>query len=109
MILGIECRRYELAQPMETLEIWATDKLIPFRAYVRGAPPTFGPRLIDDLWPTMMRERKLFPLLVSLRYPNGTERFRFEVKSITPERIVDPGGTIFQPPPNYQELPKPSF
>jgi hypothetical protein len=109
VILGIECRRYELKQPTETLEIWATDKLIPFQAYVRGAPPKFGPRLIDDLWPAMMQERKLFPLLVSLRYPNGTERFRFEVKSITPERIVDADGTLFQPPADYQELPKLPF
>jgi len=104
VILGVECRRYELKQPLETLEIWATDKLIPFRAYVRGEPPRFGPRLIDEQWPAMMQERKLFPLLVSLRYPNGTERFRFEVKSIKPEKIEDPEGRLFQAPADYVEL-----
>jgi hypothetical protein len=46
----------------------------------------------------------LFPLLAILKFENGPERYRFEVKAITPGKITGPDGTLFQPPPNYFEI-----
>jgi hypothetical protein len=43
-------------------------------------------------------------LLASLRYDNGAERFRFEVQSVTPDKITDPDGKLFQPPTDYHEI-----
>jgi hypothetical protein len=103
-ILGFACIRYELKQRGETLEVWATDKLLPFQPYMRNQPSRFGPRMIEEQWPKLLTERKLFPLLVSLHYDSGAERLRFEVKSITPEKIADPDGKLFQPPTDYHEM-----
>jgi hypothetical protein len=103
--LGLACERYEQKQRGETLEVWATDELLPFPPYLRNRPPRFGPGLIEEQWPGMLKERKLFPLLVSLRYDNGTERFHFEVKSVKEQKITDPDSKLFQPPPGWHELP----
>jgi hypothetical protein len=102
-ILGFACTRYELKQHGETLEVWATDKLLPFQQYVRTQPPSFGPRRLEEQWAALLSERRLFPLIVSLRYDHGVERFRFEVKSVKEEKIADPEGKLFRPPPDYHE------
>ena len=114
-LLGYTCLRYELHQRGEAMEIWATDKLMPFEPYQQNQPHRrFGPRMIEDQWGQLVKAKKLFPLLAVLRFerpspsPNGAppaaapERLRFEVKSITPEKIEDI--TLFQPPPDYHEL-----
>jgi hypothetical protein len=103
-ILGFACARYELTQRGETVEIWATDKLLPFQPWLQSQPRRFGPRLIDEEWAESLKQRKLFPLFASLKFDNGLERFRFEVKSITPEKIRDPDGALFQPPAPYHEV-----
>jgi hypothetical protein len=103
-LLGFACAGYELKQRGETLEIWATDQLLPFQPYVRNQSPRFGPRMIEDQWPAMLTSRKLFPLQASLRYDNGAERFRFEVTSVTSDKITDPDGKLFQPPTDYHEI-----
>jgi Domain of unknown function (DUF4412) len=109
-ILGFACAQYELKQRGETLEIWATDQLLPYQPYVRNQPHRFGPRMIEEQWPELLTARKLFPLRASLRYDNGpsrtggAERFRFEVKSITPGKIDDKGSKLFQPPEGYFEV-----
>jgi hypothetical protein len=101
-LLGYACERFELKQRGETLEIWATDQLFPFQAYQQNQPRRFGPRMIEEQWPELLKARRFFPLLVTLRFENGPERYRFEVNSIHPEKIADP--TLFQPPPDYQEI-----
>jgi hypothetical protein len=103
-ILGYACARYELKERGETLEIWAADKLLPFQPLRQNQSPHVGPRLMEDQWPELLRARNLFPLLATLRFENGVERFRFEVKSITPEKINDPEGKLFQPPTDYREI-----
>ena len=122
-ILGFACEQFEIKQRGETMEIWATDKLLPFQPYVRNQPPRFGPRMIEEQWAELLTAKKLFPLRASLRFdvpapppPRPTEkrdegvaatspeRFRFEVKSITPEKIDDKDGKLFQPPPDYAEI-----
>ena len=103
-LLGYACERFELKQRRETLEIWSTDQLFPFQAYQQNQAHPGGPRQPEEQWPEMMKARRLFPLLVTLRFENGPERYRFEVKSIQPEKIADPDGRLFQPPPDYHEI-----
>ena len=103
-LLGFACQQYELKQRGETLEIWVTDKLLPYQPYVQNQPHHFGPSGIEEQWPAMLTNRKLFPLLASLRYDNGVERFRFEVQSVTPQKLTDDDAKLFQAPTNYFEI-----
>jgi hypothetical protein len=50
----------------------------------------------------LLKAKKLFPLLAILKFPNGVERLRFEVTTIQPEKVRD--NSLFQPPPDYQEI-----
>lgn len=112
-LLGYTCTRYELRQRGEVMEIWATDKLLPFQAYLQNQPHRFGPRMLEEQWGGLLKSKKLFPLLAVLRFERlapgsdepsapGPERLRFEVTAITPEKITY--DTLFQPPPDYQEI-----
>jgi hypothetical protein len=103
-LLGFACEQYELKQRGETLEIWATDQLLPYQPYLQNQPHRFGPRGIEEQWPAMLTSRKLFPLLASLRYDNGAERFRFEIQSVTPEKLTDDEAKLFQPPAGWFEI-----
>ena len=103
-LLGFACQQYVLKQRGETVEIWATDQLLPYQPYVQNQPHRFGPQRIEEQWPGMLTNRKLFPLLVSLRYDNGAERFRFEVQSVTPQKLTDEEAKLFQPPAGYLEI-----
>ena len=103
-LLGFACLQYVLKQRGETLEIWATDQLLPYQPYVQNQPHRFGPQRIEEQWPGMLISRKLFPLRASLRYDNGAERFRFEVQSVTPQKLTDKEAKLFQPPAGYFEI-----
>ena len=103
-LLGFACQRYEIKQRGETLEIWATEQLFAYQAYVRNQSRRFGPRMIEEQWPGLLTAKKLFPLRTSLRFDNGPERFRFEVKSVTRQKIEGLDGKLFQPPPEYHEI-----
>jgi Domain of unknown function (DUF4412) len=103
-ILGLACARYELKQRGETMEIWATDKLFPFQPYMQNQPRRFRPRMIEEQWGDLLKAKKLFPLLAVLKFDNGTERFRFEIKSITPQKLKDEDMKLFQPPSDYFEI-----
>lgn len=113
-LLGYTCRKYVIKQRGEVMEIWATDKLFPFQAYRQNPPHRFGLRMIEEQWGDLLKARELFPLLAVLRIevspgpagaapaPAVAERLRFEVRSVTPEKITD--DTQFQPPPDYREI-----
>jgi alpha-glucosidase (family GH31 glycosyl hydrolase) len=103
-LLGFACQQFELKQRGETLEIWATDQLLPYQPYMQNQPRRFGPSGIEEQWPAMLTSRKLFPLLASLRYDNGAERFRFEVKSVTPQKLTADDAKLFQPPSGWFEI-----
>jgi hypothetical protein len=104
-LLGYTCTRYELKQRGEVMEIWATGALLPFQPYLQNQPHRFGPRMMEEQWGELLKAKKLFPLLVVLRFENGSERMRFEVKSVTPEKIKkEDAARLFQPPPEYQEI-----
>jgi hypothetical protein len=103
-LLGYTCACYELKQRGEVMEIWATDKLLPFRAWMPSQPHRFGPKMVDEQWTELLMARKLFPLLATLKFENGRERMRFEVTAVTPQKIEDRDGALFQPPPEYVEI-----
>jgi hypothetical protein len=103
-LLGFACEQYEIKQRGETMEIWVTDQLFPFQPYVQRQPHRFGPRMIEQQWPELVKAKKLFPLLAILKFDNGAERFRFEVQSVTPLKLADKDANLFQPPTNYFEI-----
>jgi hypothetical protein len=103
-ILGFACERYEIKPRGQTMEIWATDQLFPFQPYVQNQPHRFGPRMIEAQWPELVKAKKLFPLLATLKFDNGVERFHFEVQSVTPQKLTDDDLKVFQTPEGYFEL-----
>jgi hypothetical protein len=103
-LLGYACARYELKQPGQLMEIWATDQLLPFQPYLENAPHRPGPQMLEEQWGDLLKAKKLFPLLAILKLENGAERLRFAVTSVSPEKIEDQDGALFQPPPGYHEI-----
>ena len=103
-LLGFACEKFEIRQRGETMEIWATDQLLPFQDYVRSQPHRFGPRMIEGQWAGLLTAKKLFPLRASLHFDNGSERFRFEVTSVTPQKLSKEDLKLFQPPDGYFEI-----
>lgn len=103
-LLGYPCSGYELKQRGETMMIWATDKLAPFQAWRQNQPPRFGPRTIEDQWADRLKAKKLFPLQATLRFDQGPEHYRFEVKNITPKKFTPAEAARFKPPPDYREI-----
>jgi hypothetical protein len=103
-LLGLACEKFQIKQRGETMEIWATDQLFPFQPYVQNQPHRFGPRMIEEQWSELVKAKKLFPLLATLKFDNGMERYRFEVQSITPQKLTDADAQLFQPPSGYFEI-----
>ena len=104
-LLGLACEKFQIKQRGETMDIWATAQLFPFQPYLQNQPHRIGSQMTEQKWGGLLAEKKLFPLLATLKYDNGAERYRFEVKSITPEKITpDDAAKLFQPPPDYQEV-----
>jgi hypothetical protein len=103
-LLGCACAGYEIKQRGQTMQIWATDQLLPFQSWLPDRPLRSGPRLVEEQWGELLKARKLFPLLATLRFDNGPEHYRFEVKAIRPGHITDADGALFQTPTNYFEV-----
>ena len=103
-LLGYACEKFEIKQRGETMEIWATDGLLPFHNYVRNQPPRFGPRMIEEQWAGLVTAKKLFPLRASLHLEEGAEQYRFEVQSITPQKLTEEDLKLFLPPDGYFEI-----
>ncbi len=107
-LLGYTCNRYEIKQWGQTMEIWATDQLLPFQPYLSHEPPGIGLPSIERHWSELLAVRKLFPLRATLRFDNGPERYHFEVQSILPAKLTDKDAKLFQMPEGYVELqPRP--
>jgi hypothetical protein len=103
-LLGYACARYEIKQRGEVMEIWATDQLLPYQPWRQNQPLRFGPQMLEEQWGELLKAKKLFPLLATLKFEHGTECLRFEVKSVTPEKIEDRDGALFRPPADYREI-----
>jgi hypothetical protein len=107
-LLGYTCERYEIKGRGQTMEIWATDQLVPFQVYLSAQPPGFGPPMIEREWSALLSAKKLFPLRAVLTAANGVERYRFEVQSIKPGKLTKAEAAGFQPPEGYVEMqPRP--
>ncbi len=88
-ILGYPCGQYEILLGSQSVEIWATDQLAPFQPYLDHRPFSAEMQTVDTQWGDLLRAKKLFPLLAVSKSNGGVERFRFEVKSIAPEKLAD--------------------
>lgn len=108
-LLNYPCRRYELSYQGQVMEIWATDQLLPFQVYLPTEPHRLGPPVLQERWGRLLAAKKLFPLKAVLRLAGGPERYRFEVRSITPRKLTKKELAGFQPPTGYVELPPPPF
>lgn len=104
-LLGLACDKYEIRARDEVMEVWATDQLLPFQPWQQNQRPRFGPQRMEEQWAGLLMEKKLFPLQAVLRLASGAEPLRFEVRSIQRETVADKDGTLFQPPPDYTEVP----
>jgi hypothetical protein len=115
-LLGFACEQYEIKQRGEVMEIWATDQLFPFQPYMPNQPHRFGPGMMEQQWGDLLKAKKLFPLLAILRFEPppasagaapaapGPERYRFEVQSVTPQKLTEADTRLFQPPTNYFKI-----
>jgi hypothetical protein len=103
-LLGLACERFELKQRGEVMEIWATSGLLPFVPYRQNQPQRHGPRRMDEQWAELLAAQKLFPLLVTVKFENGAERYRFQVTAVDPQRFTDDDAPLFEPPPDYHEI-----
>lgn len=107
-LLGYDCRHYLIQQRGETMEIWATDKLLPFQVYLSGQPPSFGMPTMEFQWSKLLAEKKLFPLLAIIHGENGVELYHFEVQSIAAGSLTGREAQNMQPPGDYIEIqPRP--
>jgi hypothetical protein len=103
-LLGFMCEQFEIKRPGETMDIWATRQLFPFEQYTRNQPHRFSPPMIEEQWAQALKVRKVFPLLASLRFDNGLERFRFEVNQIRTQILGPNDDALFAAPTNYFEI-----
>lgn len=109
-LLGCTCSRYEIRDRRNVMEVWATDQLIPFHPWQPNVPPRdiLGRKSVDENWAELLQERKLFPLIATLKTESGESiLFEFKVSAITPEKGGDE--TLFQPPADYHEMHVPRF
>jgi len=103
-LLGYSCARYEIKQRGEMMTVWATEQLFPYQPYVQNQRHRFGPQMIAEKWGGLLAEKKLFPLLATLRFDDGAERCRFEVTKIESGEMTDDDAKLFLPPPDYTEM-----
>jgi hypothetical protein len=103
-ILGYNCVHYKIGQRDRTMDIWATDQLLTFQPYLQNQPHRLGIGRIEERWSGLLGEKKLFPLLASLKLPNGVEALHFEVTEIKPEEIKDQDGSLSHAPPDYYQI-----
>ena len=54
---------------------------------MRDPSPQFGPRTLEEQWAAQLTAKKLFPLRAIPHDGTPNERFRFESKKITAEKI----------------------
>jgi len=118
MIHGYDCQRYTLEIPQEgTLTLWLTDSLPPFHILISHPPAKQHRTQWRDHWPSLLREKKLFPLLAILRptqeedrEANGSaqsqdqEISRWEITQISPKIFVDQELAAFTVPADFHRL-----
>lgn len=110
-IQGVDCVLYTSNGRGEKLEVWAASDsdLFPFRLIERDfLGRHFGPRILEETWPELLREKSLFPLEATLKMePGSQERLSFKIEKIEKKKIDDP--KLFQPPEKFIQIPAPQF
>ena len=110
-IQGFDCTLYTVSERGENFEIWATNDsaLFPFRLIERDfLGRRFGPQMIEETWPELLRNKSLFPVEATLKMGrDGPERFSFKIDKIDKRKIDN--DALFAPPRNYIEVQAPAF
>lgn len=129
---GYRCKKYTLHIPREgALTLWLSDAadLPPFHLLTYEPPRQRGRIEWQQQWPALLRELKLFPMLVVLRTepeknrrrpsaekakdaekrepakkPEGREIRRWQVTGIKHQSIQDKDGNLFTVPKNYHKM-----
>ena len=110
-IQGFDCALYTLSDRAQTMEIWATsdEALFPFHTLeTNHFRHRFGPQMLEEQWPELLRNKSLFPLEATARL-EGTnqERLFFKVDKIEKQKIDN--DALFKPPKNYIEVQTPQI
>ena len=113
-IQGFDCTLYTITERGQTFEIWASNDsgLCPFRLIERDfIGRRFGPQMLEETWPELLRNKSLFPLEATLKMePGGQERLTFKIDKIARKKIDQPeADKLFQPPENYIEIQAPQL
>ena len=103
-LLGYTCQGYEIKRHGQRMEIWATDQLWPFQAYLKFQPHAFGPPMMEERWSEMLAAKNLFPLSARMKLDNGVECFSFDVESIKPGTLTRKDAEKFQVPAEYAQI-----
>jgi hypothetical protein len=110
-IQGVDCTLYTITSRGEMFEIWATNDsaLFPFRLIERDyLGHRFGPPMIEETWPELLRNKSLFPIEATLKMePNGQEWLSFKIDKIDKGKIDN--DKLFEAPEGYQEIQAPQF
>ena len=110
-IQGLDCTLYTIEQRGEKFDLWvASDAaLFPFRLIERDfLGRRFGPQMLEETWPQLLRDKSLFPIEATLKMePGSQERLSFKVEKIEKKKIDDE--KLFQPPERYIEIQAPHF
>jgi hypothetical protein len=114
-IQGFKCALYTVSDRGQEFNIWATNgsALFPFRLIERNyLGRKFGPQMIEETWPELLRRKSLFPLeAILLARPGGQARLTFRVDKIERKKIESEPDwqKLFQPPDKYIEIQAPRF
>lgn len=115
-IHGYLCQRYLMTIPRRgEMTLWLSDAkdLPPFHLLLHEAPRMRGRVRWEQQWPALLREKKLFPMLVvmhaeSRERPNkkekpaqGRELYRYEVSKVKAGAVSDPEDKLFTVPAKY--------
>ena len=110
-VQGYDCTLYTAAARGEKMEIWATNDstLFPFRLITHDyIGRQFGPQMLEEQWPEMVKNKSLFPMEVSMKIdPGGQERFSFKVDKVEKSGGGKIDDNLFQPPKNYIKIESP--
>ncbi len=110
-VQGLDCTLYTLNQRGEKFELWVTNDsaLFPFRLIERDFfGRRFGPRMLEETWPELLRDKSLFPLEASWKMePGSQERLSFKVEKMEKKKIEDT--KLFEPPEKYIEIRAPQL
>jgi hypothetical protein len=110
-IQGFDCALYTITDRGENFEIWAINDaaLFPFQLIERDfLGHRFGPQMLEETWPELLRNKSLFPLEATVKMdPGNQDWLTFKMDKIDKKKITDT--KLFEPPEKYIEIQTPQF